>query len=260
MPEYWRSIEEVLPAGSIEKQLSITRSNLLEFENKSRSRGIYQEPGRLKRTAGKILPMLNHRDGLGKIIAFTSESPVIGDSSPEDTVETISSMSPADDLDVVANEANYAQFELDDPAWLPIYTDIDLQQYTFRSRNGAIEWMKLFENGTLEIVKTIGLNDITLLEVHNEGLGVFADYAGLLIRRDHFMGYVYSTSIEMGFNDDLMTVFLGVLGTTLLDLWWRSSLLGAVYERSMIDAGLAREGIISFDMDLLDAPTIGAFV
>jgi hypothetical protein len=63
-----------------------------------------------------------------------------------------------------------------------------------------------------------------------------------------------------GYRHDLITVYLGVLGTTMLDLWWRASLLGRVENARKIDAKMAMEGIRAFDMDCLDAPTFGAFI
>jgi hypothetical protein len=50
------------------------------------------------------------------------------------------------------------------------------------------------------------------------------------------------------------------LATNVLDLWWRSSFLAHLRQRTELGAAEIREGIVFFDMDLLDLPTIGAFI
>jgi hypothetical protein len=166
----------------------------------------------------------------------------------------------AADLDRTANEANYEQFELDNIAWLPVYVDDGLRWNIFRSRDGTIEWMELSENGEVRLLERVDLQEMGLLPREPSCLEAFADYARLLVGRDQFRGYVYHLCAREGYRHDLMTVFLGALGTTLLDLWWRTSLVGRLQGRKKVDKWLALEGIRAFDMDCLGAPTIGAFL
>ena len=80
----------------------------------------------------------------------------------------------------------------------------------------------------------------------------------VLIARDNFLGYAYHICAEEGFRNDLMTVYLGALATLMLDLWWRASLIGKVYGKEQLDAELAKEGILAFDMGS-QYPSIGTF-
>ncbi|MGD0818355.1 MAG: hypothetical protein ABR986_08175, partial [Methanomassiliicoccales archaeon] len=54
-------------------------------------------------------------------------------------------------------------------------------------------------------------------------------------------------------------VFLGVLSTSVLDLIWRASLIAHV-KGTKLDGEGVREGVIYYDMDRLDGPSIGAFI
>ena len=49
------------------------------------------------------------------------------------------------------------------------------------------------------------------------------------------------------------------MATSALDVLWRAALLSSVYG-TKLDAKGIREGIIYYDMDRLDAPTIGSFI
>jgi hypothetical protein len=57
----------------------------------------------------------------------------------------------------------------------------------------------------------------------------------------------------------MSNIYYGVLATSSLEVLWRSALVAHVQGRK-IDAEGVREGIIYYDMDRLDAPTIGAFL
>jgi hypothetical protein len=64
---------------------------------------------------------------------------------------------------------------------------------------------------------------------------------------------------DYDYEDPWPNVYGGVLSTSVLDLLWRTSLLSAFFP-GMKDGERMREGIIFYDMDRLDAPTLGAFI
>jgi len=258
--EYASVILGRIPHESISDQLDVTRKNLLEFHERCRDYGIFQSPERLVEAANQILPIISEPDGIGRLITFTGENPKIGDMTISELVNSIRSKPLLAELDEFARDANYFQFELENPAWLPLYIDEKLNLNTFSSQDRRIEWLELAEEGTLKLQNKFELDEIHLLELSEEALAVFTEYAKVLIGRDHFRGYAYHVCNDYGMNDDLLTVYLGVLANTMLDLWWRSSLIGKIHGKTGISRDLAKEGIISFDMDILDAPTIGAFL
>ena len=70
---------------------------------------------------------------------------------------------------------------------------------------------------------------------------------------------VYYMMNENDYEDDLSNAYYGSLATSVLDVMWRASLLDYFFGTGMGARGI-REAIIFYDMDRLDAPTIGAFV
>ena len=103
------------------------------------------------------------------------------------------------------------------------------------------------------------MEELCLLQPDESALKVFADYARLLNSRDQFLGSAHHVCAENDFQHDLLTVYLGLLGTALLDLWWRAGFVGKVLGMDALDEALALEGIKAFDMDCLDMPTVGVF-
>lgn len=254
--------EEVLaniPEGQTVSELKASRKLLAEFERRARKGGVWQPPERLREAGDALLPLLAERDGIGSLLAFADMEPEIGEMPIDFLVPRIAAMRPPEDLEIIANLANYEQFELENISWLPIYVTPDFDWFLIQSKDEHILWLALEETGGTEVRVRIPKNDVGLLTPDADALGVFGRYAGILNRRDNFLGYVYHLSVEEGFQNDLMTVYLGTLATMLLDLWWRTSLIGRINGRTTIDGRLAREGIIAFDMGCQDAPTIGTF-
>ena len=81
----------------------------------------------------------------------------------------------------------------------------------------------------------------------------------ILNGRDSFMGSVFATMDENGYEDDMTNSYYGCLSVTVMDLLWRMSMLDHFMGTGTGADGM-REAIIFYDMDRLDAPTIGAFV
>jgi len=64
---------------------------------------------------------------------------------------------------------------------------------------------------------------------------------------------------EWGYEDDMANTYYGAMSVTVLDLMWRASMLTHFMGAGTGESGM-KEAIIFYDMDRLDAPTIGAFV
>jgi hypothetical protein len=204
--------------------------------------------------------LLETAGGVGRILSFADDEPEIADMPIEKLARVLETTEEPDDLDDVALEGNCDALDIDRIAWLPVYSAPDNSWNLMRFRDGRFHWMLLQEDGRVETLRTLEPREVRLLERDADSLAVFGSYARTLVSRDHFSCYAAHVCAENDFADDLMTVYAGVLGTTMLDLWWRASLIGAVTGKDRMDAALAREGVIAYDMDCLDAPTLGAFV
>jgi len=239
--------------------LAVVGERLRIFETASSENGVYQIPKRLRSVASSIIPSLAKTDGIGRLLAFADSEPELGKMTDNDIVNMVLATEPCAGLEKMAREDNYCQFELDDPAWLPVYVDEKFRWNTFRAHRGKIHWLNLHEDGTLETLSVFEKSDVKLLLPQPGALRIFAAYAGLLNSRDQFLGSAYQLCADQKMSCGLMTIYLGTLATALLDLWWRASLIGLVYGKTKLDTALAKEAIGAFDMDCLDMPTMGMF-
>ncbi len=259
LTEHGEAVLANIPEKEFEEVLAATVSRAAEFEKRCRRFGMHQDHERLRECAERLLSILGKKDGIGKLLAFTNSEPDIGEIPLDDVVEMLENTEPEPQMEEVANTGNYDQFELERIALLPVYTDEDLEWNIFQSKEGKIHWLRLEEDGTASLQEAFDLKDIRLLSRSEKALEIFGDYARTLNSRDHFLGYACQTCADQDYQYDLMTVYLGVFATTMLDLWWRASLVGLIRKEKSIDENLAREGIRAFDMGCLAMPSIGAF-
>jgi hypothetical protein len=257
---FGQSVLSAYPDGLLATELEGSRRRFADFERKAKDADVWQNWKRLAQAGCALVPLLGTTGGIGKLLSFADDQPQVAEMPIEKLVTVLETTGEPEDLDVIAREGNCDAFELDNVAWLPVYVAPDFKWNVFQYKNGKLGWMKLEEGGSLENLGSIDPKSVRLLERTPEALATFAAYARTLASRDHFLGYTAYLCADQGYEDDLMTVYAGVLGTAMLDLWWRASLIGALTGKTEIDGALAREGIIAYDMDCLDAPTIGAFV
>ncbi len=259
LAEFGKSIVASIPNKTQEEELARVGERVAWFEEASKEKEVYQEPGRLRAAARGIIPNLADVGGIGKLLAFTNTMPEIGEMPPENILEMVLASEPPDDLELIASQGNYEMLELDNTASLPVYVDEKLRWNTFRAGGGKIHWMMLHEDGKMEPMGAFEMDEVSFMPPNDDARQVFADYAELLNSRDQFLGYSYHVCADMDFEYDLMTVYLGLLATTMLDLWWRASLVGKILGIDKLDGKLALEGIRAYDMDCLDMPTMGEF-
>jgi Fe-S-cluster containining protein len=239
--------------------LAETMETIAWFEQNAKKNGVYQSPGRMREVVELLMPHIAEPGCVGRLLAFADSEPEIGSMPADKIVELVLACEPPEDLEEIAKQGNYEQFEIENPAWLPVYLDPDFRLNSFRSANGGIELLELHSDGKLEPLRAFPMEELGLLAPTSEALKIFADYAKLLNSRDQFLGSAYHVCAENDFEHDLLTVYLGMLGTALLDLWWRAGFVGKVLGKNVLDAELAAEGVRAFDMDCLDMPTVGVF-
>lgn len=245
-----------IPNARLNDELAGVEERLRWFEESCKNGGVYQEAQRLRSVAGMIIPHLAEEGGIGRLLAFANGEPDIGEMPEKEIVRLVLASEPLEDLEEIAREGNLEQLDLEDAA-LPVYVDEKLRWNAYRSGDNNIYWMNLHEDGTLEPRKDFAIGDIGLLPPEKSALKVFSEYASLLNSRDPFLGYAYHVCAEQNFQYDLATVYLGLLGTTMLDLWWRAGLVGKMLDAEKLNSHLAGESICAFDMGCLGMPTLG---
>jgi Fe-S-cluster containining protein len=249
-----------IPDDLLRAELDASRKRLRIFERDARDAGVWQDWKRMAVGAAMMARQAGEPGGIGRLLAFADDEPEVAGMPMEKLATVIETTAEPDDLDDVAREGNCEALDLDNIAWLPVYSAPDLSWNLAQFRGGKILWMRLEEGGTVETLRALDPREVRLLGRDSDALAVFGAYARTLAGRDHFLCYAAQVCADNDFADDLMTVYAGVMGTAMLDLWWRASLIGTVTGKTKIDGTLAREGVIAYDMDCLDAPTVGAFI
>ncbi|MDP6157055.1 MAG: YkgJ family cysteine cluster protein [Candidatus Thermoplasmatota archaeon] len=147
---------------------------------------------------------------------------------------------------------------------LPIWTNGDLRWMIARIDDEDIVMNRLSDDGSLVPYRRIKVKDVGLRDFDENAGKIMTDYAAKLIRRDLTYGYaaylIKLESLRAGRGKNIIRYFLGTIGTILLDHWWRTSLIAAISGRDIINTDIAREGIIAYDMDYLDLPSLGGFI
>ena len=249
-----------LPDGMLANELESSRRRLRDFERDARGAGVWQDWKRIGQAGDVMASLLGTAGGVGKLLAFADEEPEISEMPIQKLATVLETTEEPEDLDDVALEGNCEALDLESVAWLPVYSAPDFTWNLMQYTDGKLLWMRLEEGGKTETLHTLEPREVHLMERDQDALATFGSYARTLAMRDHFACYAAEVCAEQEFSDDLMTVYAGVLGTAMLDMWWRASLIGTITGKTKIDGALAREGVISYDMDCLDAPTIGAFI
>lgn len=164
-----------------------------------------------------------------------------------------------EELRQAAMETSLESLNSMDPFSSPVYCDPQGRWNIFMSQDGELDRYVMGEEGDLERAQGIDPRKVPLLRPEGEGKKLFLDYLRMLNRRDSMLGHAYYLLDDLGYEDHLPNVYYGSIATAAVDLLWRSSLLAHVAGEGLRYDGV-REGIIYYDMDRLDAPTIGAFI
>jgi hypothetical protein len=141
----------------------------------------------------------------------------------------------------------------------PVYCAPDGSWNLFRVLGQKVEWHVMGVEGDVTKKGELPIKEIRLQQPEGRDRQVLRDYLKILNDRDSFMGYAFYLMDDYDYEDPWPNVYGGVLSTSILDLLWRTSLLAAFFP-GMKDGERMREGIIFYDMDRLDAPTLGAFI
>lgn len=162
------------------------------------------------------------------------------------------------DLEEAVMESALSSLESDSPYEAPVYCDLEGRWNLFEVRGGEVHWQVMDREGDMQYIAPIDPAEIRIAGTGLVDTDAFRDYLRTLIHRDSFWGQAFYLEDMYGYEDHLSNTCLGTFANTVLDLLWRTSLLGNAMD---IEAGeeLMREGLIFYDMDRLGAPTIGAF-
>lgn len=166
-----------------------------------------------------------------------------------------------EEINEAAMTASMESMETDDPVNAPVYCDEQWNWNIFLadSESGKIDWLILDDEGDLNKRSSTRSSEIRIKPLEPDGEKILREYILTLNQRESFLGNVFSLMDATDYDDNMANAYYGCLSTTILDLLWRASMLDHFMGTGMGERGI-REAIIFYDMDRLDAPTIGAFV
>lgn len=225
-----------------------------EFFGICREAGVMSDPSRLRMTVSENLSMFTDLSYLSRIMDMSQIEPVMSLSGlqPESRPDMESLEEAGRDLAMDSMSSN-------DPLSVPVYCDPQWNWNMFMAADDRITWSVMNDDGDLEKKGSADASEIRLRVPDEAGRKVLADYVMTLNGRDSFMGSVFSLMDANAYEDDMANAYYGCMSVTVMDLLWRMSMLDH-FMGIGCGADAVREAIIFYDMDRLDAPTIGAFI
>ena len=246
-----RMVQDNLDA--LRETMPETREVYRDFEANCRDAGTYMPEETLRREVARRIEMFTELPYLAHVLDLSAEDePMAMPDAPAGEVD-------ATELQRSVAEMGLESLAAEDVFSAPVYCDPKWRWNLFLVKGNSIKWAFLNDNGSLDAASDVDPSKVRLLIPEGEGRDVFLSYMRVLNRRDSVMGYAAYLVDDYGYEDHLSNTYYGVMATTALDLLWRSSLI-AYLQGGRLDRKGMIEGIISYDMDRLDAPTIGAFL
>ena len=240
--------------GRIGSALEESKEVYREFYSNCKEAGVYQDPSMLRMTVSENVSMFTDLAYLSRIMDLSTIEPVMGlaGTRPETQLDMPS-------LEEAGRELAMDSMSSNDPLSVPVYCDPKWNWNMFMAAGGNIRWSIMDDDGDMQHQRTVSAEDIRLKTPDADGTKVLTDYINVLNQRDSFMGSVFSMMDMNGYEDDMTNAYFGSMAVTVMDLLWRMSMLDH-FMGTGVGADGVREAIIFYDMDRLDAPTIGAFV
>ncbi len=225
-----------------------------EFYSICKETGVMCDPSQLRMSISENLKNFTNLAYIAKVMNASLEEPKM-------SLDGITSDGKfeMDELNDAAMDASLGSMGSDDPLSVPVYCDMNYNWNMFMAHENTIEWAVMDDEGELHHKGFVDAKDIKIREPDEEGKKVLMDYISVLNGRDSFLGNVFYMMDQLGYEDDMANSYYGAMCVTILDLLWRASMLDHFFGFGM-GAECIREAIVFYDMDRLDAPTIGAFV
>jgi Fe-S-cluster containining protein len=231
-----------------------------DFVRNTRDAWVAQSFSSVRKAADALSEELSDELGLSRILTYAEKGQTRQNASPMDLARNSRKADAEADIEERALIDGTELFDLPDLSLLPVYIDQELTWKIFKLIGKEIVGYLLSEDGTTKEFSRTNPSDIGMLPMEAGGRKAFRDYLALVNRRDSFIGHAAYLLDTEGYEFNFGQVYLGAMATNAIDLWWRSSFLGHLAGKEALGPREIREGIIFFDMDLLDLPTIGAFI
>ena len=198
--------------------------------------------------------------GLSRLLTYAETGRTAQNSPARDIVKRVRRTDPEANIEERALIDGTELFDLPDLSLLPVYVDEQLTWRIFRLVGKEIVEYALAEDGKIDERSRTDPSNVELITMNGGAKAAMKDYVGTVNSRDCFLGHAAYLCDSENYDFNFAQVYLGALANNALDLWWRSSFLAHLKSKDELGPAEIREGLVFFDMDLLDLPTIGAFI
>ena len=241
-------------------ELASANDVFAQFEGNARETSVAQSIPSVRETAAMLMDELTDMIGLSRVMTFAEHGTSGQHSSPADLAKSARDTEPEADIHERALMDGVELFDLPDMSHLPVYVGPDLTWKIFKLKGRSIVGWNLDESGGIDEFCRLDPAAMDLLPMTVDGRRALAEYASVVNGRDCFIGHAaYLCDVE-GYEYNFGQVYLGSLANCMIDLWWRASMLAQLNDARQLGGNEVKEGVVFFDMDLLDLPTIGAFI
>lgn len=244
----------------LRSELGAARSVFTEFVRNTRETWIAQSFSSVRGAGHALADELVEELGLSRLLTYAEHGSTRQNASATDIAKLVRRTEAEANIEERALIDGTEVFDLPDLSLLPIYIDDTNMWKIFRLVGYEIVGYELSEDGSTKESSRTNPSDIELMPISSSGKTAFKEYMALVNARDCFLGHAAYLCDMDGYEYNFAQVYLGALANNAIDLWWRASFLARLAGMTELGPKEVREGVIFFDMDLLDLPTIGAFI
>lgn len=242
------------------EELGEARKVFDEFSSNTREAKVAQSVPSLRAAADALMVEFTDEIGLSRVLTYAESGSTRQNSPPQDIARRARGSEPEADIHELGVSLGTELFDLPDLSYLPVYVDEELTWRIFKLDAEGITGYVLHEDGKTEERSRTAPDDVPLLPMTDSGRKTLEGYLRIVNERDCFVGHAAHLLDLEDYSYNFAQAYIGALGHTAVDLWWRSSFLASLRGATSLDRRDVREGIVFFDMDMLDQPTIGAFL
>lgn len=246
--------------AQLREELAESRKVFGEFSDNMRGAKVDQSVPSLRAAADALMAEFTDELGLSRVLTYAESGSTRQNSSPQDIARRARGSEPEADIHDLGMSLGTELFDLPDLSYLPVYVDEGLEWRIFKLGDEGITGYVLHEDGRTEKRSCTAPDEVSLLPLTDSGRQVLGRYLRTVNARDCFVGQAAHILDLEEYTFNFAQAYLGALGQTAVDLWWRSSFLAGLRGAASLDGKAVREGVVFFDMDMLDQPTIGAFL
>ena len=255
-----REILERHGEAKLGAELASARSVFSQFIENCRSAKVSQSTTSVRDAGDLLSDELTSTMGLSRVMTYAEHGTIRQNTDAREIVKRIRMTEPEANVEERALIDGTELFDIADMSMLPVYVNKRLEWKIFKLEGKEIVGYDLEEDGNVREFSRTDPSDVYLLPMDSKALAVTQGYVSLVNRRDCFLGHAAYLCDEEDYQYNFAQVYLGALANNAVDLWWRSSLLAHLEGKSELGHDELQEGVVFFDMDFLDLPTIGAFI